>query len=314
MATTTPGHGSFSAVRYAIELEGAAAGIVVEAQGGEPFADVVQNTIGPVIKKGLKSIHYSDIKLRFSTNMSAEFYKWMAAFVEGTQIPKDGAIRMLDVNFAEKSRLEWKHGLIIRIEFPAADASSKEPGYFSVTIRPESTVISAGSNAKTAVESFTKTKALIPANFRLEIDGLALSRVTSVDSLVVESMAIEPSLMSLHGPVMPRIPNLAFTIVATDANSLRDWFEDFVLKGKNSDQFEKSGSLEFLDPSMKSTMFSIALMGLGIFRFAQDHSLASADSIARVRVELYCESMKFALGTAITASMPSAVQSLHVGH
>ena len=70
-----------------------------------------------------------------------------------------------------------------------------------------------------------------------------------------------------------------------------DWLEDFVVRGNNGQDREKVGVLEYLAPDMKSTLLSLNLFGLGIFRAAPDAVVAGSEQIRRTAVAMYCEAI-----------------------
>ena len=82
---------------------------------------------------------------------------------------------------------------------------------------------------------------------------------------------------------------------AASAQSWRDWFEDFVVKGNSGQEKEKNGTLTFLSPNRKDTLATINLFNLGIFKLV-DATPAGADAIHRITAELYCERMQFVPG------------------
>ena len=80
------------------------------------------------------------------------------------------------------------------------------------------------------------------------------------------------------------------------AGTFYAWFQDMVVKGNSGEQNERAGTLEFLDPTLKSTLFTINFDHLGIFGFTPEKFEANAETIKRVRVEMYCEQMTLAPG------------------
>jgi hypothetical protein len=67
-----------------------------------------------------------------------------------------------------------------------------------------------------------------------------------------------------------------------------------VMKGNAGDNNEKAGTLEFLDPTLKVSLLTIYFNHLGIFGFSPEKLDAGADTIRRVKVEMYCEQMTLA--------------------
>lgn len=90
-------------------------------------------------------------------------------------------------------------------------------------------------------------------------------------------------------PTKLEIPNLKVTMNEVDSDGFFAWHEDFVIKGNNSDDKEKTGSIVFLDPTRKQALLTIDLRNLGIFRAAKTNN---ADKIATVTAEMYCENIQ----------------------
>ena len=84
------------------------------------------------------------------------------------------------------------------------------------------------------------------------------------------------------------------------ADSIYKWHEDFVIKGNNSQDYEKTGTLEYLTADLKTQIFAIELSGLGIVKVCPEKLEAGSEGIRRVKCEMYCESISFSYqgGTA----------------
>jgi hypothetical protein len=84
-------------------------------------------------------------------------------------------------------------------------------------------------------------------------------------------------------------PDLRVTLSQASLQSWSDWFEDFVVKGDNGDDKEKSGAIVFLDATLKQELGRIELKNVGIFALRRQ---PSTEQVARVTAELYVESME----------------------
>ena len=283
----------YSAGKFALEIEGSAVGFISSAKGGEAFAQVV-STPDPsgVIDKRPGAVEYEPIVLEVDTSLEAAFYDRIAGFLSGSQKRMSGVISFLDQDLAERSRLEWSDGLITEVAFPAADAGSKDPAHLRVTIQPESTRRRAGSG-KTAPGGISlKRKRWLASSFRFSISGLenATKRVDRVESLVLRRPVKDDPGAPVAGPL--EVPNVVFTVAASEQTPFDDWFEDFIVKGNASPDQERSGALVYLDQSLKAELIGVAMRGLGILRVSAHQGAPGTEAIARVKVELYCEEME----------------------
>ena len=103
------------------------------------------------------------------------------------------------------------------------------------------------------------------------------------------------------------MPNLVIHLAESHADEFYRWHEDFVIKGNNGDENEKGGTLEYLTPNLQEVLFTLHFDHLGVFKIAPDKMSAqsmdkpdAAEPIRRLKVEMYCEDIKFAFNSAAT--------------
>ena len=122
--------------------------------------------------------------------------------------------------------------------------------------------------------------------------------------LVVKQKVVEHAVGELRDyekePASLEFGNLVVTLAESHADSWYQWFDDFVVKGNCGQDKEKSGSLAYLTPDLKTELFKVTFSNLGIFRLTEDHVEAGSEGIRRVKAELYVEKMAFAPKGAAT--------------
>jgi hypothetical protein len=69
----------------------------------------------------------------------------------------------------------------------------------------------------------------------------------------------------------------------------------------NGDDQEKTAMLEYLSPDLTTVLFTLTLEHCGVFKLSPDKIEAGVESIRRVKVEMYCEEIKFSYGSAVWA-------------
>jgi hypothetical protein len=281
-----------SASSYAIDLDGAPAGVASKVTGGSPVGTVVKEKPGPdsISRKHLGGLTYEDLVLGVPLGQAGTLQQWINSVLTDTHTPKNGVVRSLDYRKIQDSELSWTQGLITQITFPECSASSKEHGTIDVTIRPESTrfALISQNNVKT-----TPQKPWLRSNFRLQIDGLPCNRVSHIDALIVIQPLLAQGIHGLAaGPV--EIPNLVFSLSTADQAAFFAWFKDFALDGNNGQDKERNGTLDFLGPDLKSQILTLDFKHLGIFRISGE-TQAAGDAISHIRVEMYCEGMSMSL-------------------
>jgi hypothetical protein len=97
------------------------------------------------------------------------------------------------------------------------------------------------------------------------------------------------------------IPNLVITVADDPTTGLRDWFNDFVIKGNNTRDRTRSGTLEYQSPR-SDTLFTLTFSGLGIFKLARAKVEAGTEKIQRLRAEMYCEQISLTPAASVSSS------------
>jgi hypothetical protein len=274
-------------------------------EGGAIKADLVQHPVGARALKdkriGLPS--YDPFNIQVGMSMAKPLYQWIEKSWAGEVVRKTGAIVHADRNLAIRHEQHFDNALITETILPALDGSSKEPANLGIKFQAESlkNIIGKGD---TVSQDLAKNvvgvqKQWLPANFRFVVDGLdaACKRVNKVDSFTVKQGAkrLEVGAERVYQlePASLEFPNLSATFSIADADKWFQWHEDFVVKGNNNTEQEKTGHITYLTPSLEE-ICRIDLYGVGIHNLTVEKSQAqSGDQIKRVKVELYVERMEF---------------------
>jgi hypothetical protein len=120
--------------------------------------------------------------------------------------------------------------------------------------------------------------------------------VTKIDALTFRQALPEDAVGEVRR-FAPRataleFPNLRITLAESSSQTWTAWFDDFVVRGMSGDADEKKGKLTFLAPDLKSALGEVTLFNLGIFRLEPEAQPVAAQTVARIRAELYCERME----------------------
>ena len=305
---------AYASSRFAIELDGILLDFIKSTEGGFAKAEVVQQKLAssPFAKKHLANLKYSDIVMQCDPSLPGPLLNWMTASLAMSYARKNGAIITADMDMKERSRLEFFNALISEVTFPACDASAKDPGFLTVKLSPEYTrpVAGKGNTLPAPLGGTKQQKAWLPASFRLQIQGLeaACARINKVEPLTIKQKVADNPIGELRDyqkePASLEFPNLAITLPESDAGPFFQWFDDFVVKGNTSDEKERPGFLELLSPDLKTVFLRVNFSHLGIFSFAPLKQETNADSIARVKVEMYCEQITIGNAVAAQAAPP----------
>jgi hypothetical protein len=287
---------------FGLELDGMLAGWLLGWEGGMPTTEVVQEKLGTdhLHHKHISGVKYEDVILSVGTGMSKHFWEWVQDSFNRNYTRESGAVVAANFDYKETSRLEFKQGLITQVTFPALDASSKDSAKVTIKVTPEytrNTVTPQGGSAVKFQGDRAKQIRWSPANFRLSIDGIDCSRVFKIEALTLNQKTTPYQIGELRDyqvePVQVEYPNLVVTLPESHSKDFWDWYDDFVIKGNCTESSEKSGTLEYLDPTLALTLFQLDFIRLGIFKVTQDKAEANAEAIRRVKFEMYTESITF---------------------
>jgi hypothetical protein len=301
---------SYQSSQYRLELEGVLVGSIASFTGGDATADVVVEEVGQdgIARKHLGAVKYEDIRFSCGADMADIFYDWLQQTFSGGASTKNGAIVTYDYNFNEVSRLSFFNGLVSEIGFPAVDGSSKDVAKLTIKISPEHTSNDPGNSSVGSILPNSK-KRWMSGNFRLAIGGVDYDKVSRVEAITV-SRSVAPATDSVSSnkrneSTFVVVSDLMFTLpeLSTDAGTtaLRKWFNSFVIAGINGQEQEKNGTLEYLATDLKTSLFTLDLRQLGVYRLSRLND--SGENIQRIQARLYCEQIVF--GYANNAAAPS---------
>jgi phage tail-like protein len=291
-------------LKIALELGDTLAGWVHSVEGGGATGEVVtekQGTDG-VARKHIGNVKYEDITISCAAGMSKHFYEWISDTLasKGAETRRNGAIKLVDFDYNIKAVRTFTNAIISEVTFPALDAGSKDAAKLTLKFSPEVTRFKKGSGKVVNDDANSKQKAWLPSNFRLTIDGLeaACAKVSKVEALTIKQKVAESPVGELRDlqiePTKIEFPNLKVSLADVNAEQFAAWHEDFVIKGNNGQEQEKSGLLEYLDQTRSKVLMAISLKGLGIFKYDLDVITAGAnESPTQAKIEMYCEKIEF---------------------
>jgi T4-like virus tail tube protein gp19 len=296
-----------------LELDDVSVGSLQSFAGGDAFGVVAIEKVGAdgIVHKHLGDVKYEDISITCGAGMATSFYDWLQQTLSRNFSRKNGAIVTYDPSGNEISRLSFFNALLTEVGFLPSDASSKDLATLSIKITPESTTRSAGSS-KVKLSSPNSKNWLI-SNFRLQVDGLDFSGTSRIEAITVSQSVVSNSVGETRDyqvePAYLVVPDLTVTVADDQRNAaLYEWYESFVIGGNSAQGQEKNGTLEYLSSDLKTTLFTLDLKQLGIFRMAP---LTGTDgqTISRIQTSMYCEQMLFSYGSTAATASPQPVSS-----
>lgn len=293
---------SYVAGNFQLKLDGVEAGFVKSVDGGAISAEVINEPVGSsyYAKKHIGPPRYEDFTIEIGWWMGKVVYEWIQNSLKMSYARKNGSVVAYDYNLEARSEREFFNALITQVTIPAMDASSKDQCYMTVKFAPDMVRLTKASGKVTLPPVTAAKEMWLPSNFRLEIAGLDCSKVSAIDSFSIRQTGVADTIGDARDhrkePGRVEFPNLSITLAESAAATWMDWFDDFVVKGNNRDDREKSGSLVLLSPNLQTELGRVNFFNLGIFKIASSKGDAADERISRVTAELYCERMELQLG------------------
>jgi hypothetical protein len=293
---------AFTAGHYALELDGIVAGWVFSAEGGHPAAEVISDKVGTDhhVRKHIANIKYEDITVNCGMGMSKHFYQWIKDSFSQDWVRKNGTLYTCTFDNKIYKAMDFHEALVTEVGLPALDAASKDAAKLQLKIAPMITRSKRGSGS-IGPSSYPlgrgQQKRWSPANFRLRIDGLdeSVKFTNKIDAMVLKQKVVDDQVGELRDfdrePAALEIPNLVITLPEMNSEKIHHWFQEFVVEGNCSQDNEKTGTLEFLDPGLSKVLGTVTFHHLGIFKMTPDKQESASENIRRVKCEMYCEKM-----------------------
>jgi T4-like virus tail tube protein gp19 len=290
---------SYTAGRFALELDGQIAGYIKSVAGGNIKGEVAVHQLGPnnLQKKHLATIVHEPFTVEVGMGMTRGFYDWIQASFDKRHKAMSGEVVAANFDYEAQSARVFTDAHISELTIPALDGSSKEPAYMTVKFDPERIRFERRGGEKLNGTISNATKKWLCCNWRFELGQLPCARVAKVDSFTWKQSVIKDEVGQFREPTKHpakvEVPNLKLTISMADIEPWRQWHQTFVIDGKCADTDELTGTLTFLGPDLDERLAHIDFDHVGIISLQESKREANKEEVARFEVELYCEEMKF---------------------
>src|SRR5215212_3963959 len=182
----------FAAGRFALELDGTLCGFLRSVEGGAITSDVISEPPASSYfrKKHIGQPRYEELALQLDLSLDKSVYQWIADTWTGKSPRHDGSIIAVSSQQKAVSERQFFRAFLSEVTVPAMDGASKEPAFLTVKLAPEFHRARAGSGATTRIPS-SRSKAWLPSNFKLEIDGLECKKVNKIEALTFRQRVAE---------------------------------------------------------------------------------------------------------------------------
>lgn len=300
----------------------------IDTAGGAPITALIKGVEGGMLKAAsveepqaayhLRNRHASTREIEpLSIEFAMSGAKWALSLIEGVVNSQDhakvsGSVVHTDFNFVEQYHYEFKQARLTEATFPKCDAKSKEYATIKTKLQPETITFKVGKGAKVPPGTTEKQKLWMCSAFNFTIDGYdsATKWTTAVEALTfkVGSKAYQTGGFKLPEIVATKIemPKLSFTLPLSHAKPLLEWYEQSIQaekghqdggqsltsRGAASSYYERTGSLEYLDPSHKKVVYAIDFFGIGVESVSVLKSEANQAATKMVKFDCYITTAK----------------------
>lgn len=298
-APTMNERGVPASAQYVLELDGAMAGHLSSAEGGNLYGEVVNEKIGTdrIQRKHIARAKYEDLTITCGAAMGSELYDWIKGTLTGNGPRKNGAVVMVDHSGQMINRLNFYNAMIKEVSLPVFDSSSKEAGKITLKLSCGYTQRSYPGGSVSMNAFAQQQKRWLLCNFQLKIDGLdqAVARASKIEALTITQRISQDAIGNARGynvePSYIEVSHLTVTVPEDYSDSLRQWMDNIVINGNSGD--ERAGVIDVLAPNKTDILFSLTLSNLGLFKLSPDQTEAAKSGIRRIKADMYCEDVDF---------------------
>lgn len=257
----------------------------------QPIAEPIGTHIDQIKHSSVVDIEPFTIDCGFAG--AGDVMRWIQASWRKDFNRRNGQITHANFDLKKTFEHEFYDALISETTFPALDGASKDAAFLKIKVQPERVLTRKLAGNQRVTGTITpKQKQWLPSNFRFTIDGIDEMKYANK----IESFTIKQGIKKLYTgedrfpqiePTKIEFPAISGTIALEYADKLLKWYDDYVVKGQNDHKAQKTGSIEFLAPDLKKTLFAINLYEVGLLHCSATPSTANADQIKRVKFEMY---------------------------
>jgi hypothetical protein len=287
---------SFATRGSALEVDGKAVGTMQSVEGGYAKADVAALSVAteeyPL--KHVSNVRFEPITVRGDVNSLADLAK--KAFEKPSAV--SGRLMTMGMNGKSIASLEFFNAIPTRVAIADLDASSKDACSIEITLAPERTRRVEGGSG--GAQMMGKQERCTRSSFTVKIPGVVTTGVMKVENLALTREVTAENLGSqrieMKNPTKPSIPNVVLTVSEATAKDFWSWYENFLIKGDNGQDKERTIDVQLMSPDQRSVI--LTLQGTGVGMVAMRPLTGSGDNLAKVEVELYVTKWAIAGATA----------------
>lgn len=291
---------------YLLKLDNKVCGALKEVSGGGAHTDILSQLQGSGYSTKLPGkLFYDPFTIKVGFDLNNELARWITDswnFTTPLPFSKSGALLTTDVNQTVTEERQFTKAFIIETTIPECNLLSKEDSCLEVKFAPELSKDIPPEKLLTIPAEASKQQATWqPSFYKLEIDRIDCKNVEKIDSFTIKR-ALAYLNTGVVAPQAPTFPNLHLTLPERDAPAWQQWFDDFVVKGGNSQDHREGRLIFYEDIALKHELARIELHKIGICGIDPGLRSSTTNQIRKFTADIYCESMSF-----IVSGIPSTV-------
>jgi len=253
-------------------------------EGGEPVstAMVTYQPEFPLPNKSPGPIQYRDIVFDYVPIPGVALNTVLTDVLGGNIQPISGAIVSMDSLKKELSRLTFQDAFVRSIEFPDMDVTlTGQIPVIRISLAVPHTQVLPGSNQIMTYSAAVKGP--IKSSFQLSVPSMEASSHKSVRVEPLRfTIPLDPQTIQPTGKANG-FTNLIAILPESEAAPFIAWQQQFISQGLTN-QFEKTGALNWLSSDRTKTFLSLQLQNLGVLSV-----IRIPNKPGFVAVEMYCE-------------------------
>ena len=304
---------SFTAGTFELAIDGVKQTAYLKSiEGGYHKGTLVNEPTGSTLER-LKHlsgvVEIEPIQFEISLAAASPMFNWISKSWKREFARHSGQIVHATFNAKQRLLHEFKNALMVETTFPTLDGEAKDSGYVKCKVQPEEVSFDASSIALPESQGRTlnpqpmdqRHKTFSLRSFRLNIHGIEGIQANKIDSFTIKQGISKLSTGLARLPEIEpnklEFPNITGTLSTHNAGNLLKWADDSLRLGRRDSNNQKTGSIEFLSPDGKETLFEIGLNEVGLLGCSPDGAeKAKSGAIKRMKFELFVGSMELKPG------------------
>lgn len=172
-----------------------------------------------------------------------------------------GAVMYFDANGKIVRRHEFRDARLTEITLGTLDAASKDALRYTMTLAPAKTTVLMDKQIESKAQPpAPTTRRILASQFRVDIDGVASSRVATVAGISLKRSDAPSGQLRTASRTID-VANVSLEVSIADRDGFAEWHRSTVIEGRAQ---PKSMRVELLDSSLRNILVALEAPSTGI--------------------------------------------------